>query len=119
MGNRAWPDPGRGRKRETQRRTLYTALYRYMGRMQAITEEGRYFSGYDGRVHAGEPDFYVSDQIWDTLRSASPLPLFVDPQRELDMIRSYVRMAAQSGRLPASPRSAATSRVCSVTTPSL
>ncbi len=89
---------------ETQRRTLYSALYRYMGRMQNITEEGRYFSGYDGQVHAGEPDFYVSDQIWDTFRSAHPLRVLIDPQRELDMIRSYVRMFTQSGWLPRFPR---------------
>ena len=89
---------------ETQRRVFYTALYRYMGRMQGITEEGRYFSGYDGRVHAGEPDFYVSDQIWDTFRSAHPLRLLIDPRRELDMIRSYVRMAEQSGWLPRFPQ---------------
>ena len=88
---------------ETQRRTLYTALYRYMGRMQKITEEGRYFSAYDGQVHAGEPDFYVSDQIWDTFRSAHPLRLLIDPRRELDMIRSYVRMFTQSGWLPRFP----------------
>jgi predicted alpha-1,2-mannosidase len=89
---------------DTQRRTLYTALYRYMGRMQNITEEGRYFSGYDGQVHSGEPDFYVTDQIWDTFRSAHPLRLLIDPHRELDMIRSYIRMAAQSGWLPRFPR---------------
>lgn len=89
---------------ERQRRTLYSALYRYMGRMQNITEEGRYFSAYDGQVHAGEPDFYVSDQIWDTFRSAHPLRLLIDPQRELDMIRSYVRMFTQSGWLPRFPQ---------------
>ena len=89
---------------EKQRRTLYTALYRYMGRMQNITEEGRYYSGYDGRVHSGEPDFYVTDQIWDTFRSAHPLRLLIDPRRELDMIRSYVRMFTQSGWLPRFPR---------------
>jgi len=89
---------------ERQRRTLYSALYRYMGRMQNITEEGRYFSAYDGRVHTGEPDFYVSDQIWDTFRSAHPLRLLIDPQRELDMIRSYIRMFTQSGWLPRFPQ---------------
>ncbi len=88
---------------DRQRRTLYTALYRMMGRMHNVTEEGRYFSGYDGQVHSGEPDFYVGDQIWDTFRSAHPLRALIDPQRELDMVRSYVRMAAQSGWLPRFP----------------
>jgi len=88
---------------DKQRRTLYTALYRMMGRMHNISEEGRYFSGYDGQIHSGEADFYVGDQIWDTFRSAHPLRVLIDPQRELDMIRSYVRMAAQSGWLPRFP----------------
>jgi len=88
---------------EKQRRTLYTALYRYMGRMQCISEDGRYRSGYDGRVHAGEADFYVADQMWDTFRSAHPLRLLLDPRRQLDMIRSYVRMYEQSGWLPRFP----------------
>ncbi len=87
-----------------QRRTFYSALYRVMTRMQCVSEEGRYFSAYDGTVHTGEPDFYVSDQIWDTFRSAHPLRLLIDPERELNMIRSYVRMHEQSGRLPRFPR---------------
>jgi predicted alpha-1,2-mannosidase len=86
-----------------QRRTFYSALYRVMTRMQCVSEEGRYFSAYDGTVHTGEPDFYVSDQIWDTFRSAHPLRLLIDPERELNMIRSYVRMHEQSGWLPRFP----------------
>ena len=36
---------------ERQRTIFYTALYRSLGRMTDITEDGRYFSGYDHQVH--------------------------------------------------------------------
>ena len=88
---------------EKQKRTFYTALYRYMGRMQNITEEGKYYSAYDNRIHKDAHDFYVTDQIWDTFRSAHPLRLLMHPQTELDMMRSYIRMYEQSGWLPRFP----------------
>ena len=38
--------------------------------MTDITEDGRYFSGYDHQVHSSEGhDFYVDDGLWDTFRS--------------------------------------------------
>ncbi len=86
-----------------QKRTFYTALYRYMGRMQNITEDGKYYSGYDNSLHSDSDDFYVTDQLWDTFRSAHPLRILIDPQRELDMIRSYLRIYEQSGWLPRFP----------------
>jgi len=87
----------------SQRRTFYTALWRSMHQMQNISEEGSYWSGYDGKVHRGEDPFYVKDQIWDTFRSAHPLRVLIDPKRELDMVRSYLRMYEQSGWLARFP----------------
>jgi predicted alpha-1,2-mannosidase len=87
-----------------QRAIFYTALYRSYGRMTDITEDGRYFSGYDHAVHPAEGhDFYVDDGMWDTFRSLHPLQLLIEPKREEDMIRSYVRMYTQSGWMPAFP----------------
>jgi len=88
---------------EKQKRTFYTALYRYMGRMQNITEDGKYYSAYDNRIHTDAHDFYVTDQLWDTFRSAHPLRILIAPQKELNMIRSYIRMYEQSGWLPRFP----------------
>jgi len=88
---------------EKQKRMFYTALYRYMGRMQNITEDGRYYSAYDKSEREAVHDFYVTDQLWDTFRSAHPLRIIIDPQRELDMIRSYISMYEQSGWLPRFP----------------
>lgn len=89
---------------DRQRTIFYTALYRTLGRMSNITEDGRYYSGFDGEVHTADGhDFYVDDGLWDTYRSAHPLQLLIDPQRQVDMVQSYVRMYEQSGWLPSFP----------------
>jgi predicted alpha-1,2-mannosidase len=92
---------------ERQRTIFYTALYRSLGRMTDITEDGRYFSGYDHAVHNSEGhDFYIDDGLWDTYRSLHPLQLLLEPQRQQDMIRSYIRMYEQSGWMPSFPSAA-------------
>ena len=92
---------------ERQRTIFYTALYRSLGRMTDITEDGRYFSGFDHRVHDAQGhDFYVDDGLWDTYRSLHPLQLLLDPQQQEDMIRSYLRIYEQSGWLPSFPSAA-------------
>lgn len=89
---------------ERQRKIFYTALYRSLNRMTDITEDGKYFSAYDHAVHdAKGHDFYIDDGIWDTYRCLHPLQLLLEPQRQQDMIRSYVRMYDQSGSMPSFP----------------
>jgi predicted alpha-1,2-mannosidase len=89
---------------EKQRRIFYTSLYRSLLRMTDITEDGRYFSGYDQKVHdADGHDFYVDDGMWDTYRSLHPLQLLIEPKAEQDAIRSYIRMYEQGGWLPLFP----------------
>jgi len=89
---------------ERQRTIFYTALYRSLGRMTDITEDGNYFSGYDHSVHdAGGHDFYIDDGLWDTYRSLHPLQLLLNSRRQEDMVRSYLRMYEQSGWLPSFP----------------
>lgn len=89
---------------ERQRTIFYTALYRSLLRMTDITEDGRYFSGFDHKVHdADGHDFYIDDGAWDTFRSLHPLQLLLEPRRQQDMIESYVRMYQQSGWMPSFP----------------
>ena len=92
---------------ERQRTIFYTALYRSLGRMTDITEDGRYFSGFDHAVHdSNGHDYYVDDGLWDTYRSLHPLQLLLDPKRQEDMIRSYISMYEQSGWMPSFPSAA-------------
>ena len=89
---------------ERERTIFYTAIYRTLCRMMDITEDGQYFSGFDHRVHQADGhDFYVDDGLWDTYRSAHPLSLLIETSRQLDMVRSYIRMYDQSGWMPSFP----------------
>ena len=85
---------------EAQKRTFYSALYRTYERMNNITEDGKYYSNYDGKIHEDEQNFYIDDWIWDTYLAHHPLRALLDPDLENDMMSSYVRMYEQSGWLP-------------------
>ena len=90
---------------ERERRIFYTSLYRCNERMVNISEDGRYFSGYDGKVHddGGRP-FFVDDWLWDTYRGLHPLMLILNPAQQSDMVGSYVRMYEQGGWMPGFPQ---------------
>ncbi|MCE5347875.1 MAG: GH92 family glycosyl hydrolase [Bacteroidales bacterium] len=90
---------------ERQKRIFYTCLYRTCERMVDISESGKYYSGYDHKIHEtnGRP-FYVDDWLWDTFRSLHPLGLLLDPEQQADMVQSYVDMYQQSGWMPGFPQ---------------
>jgi predicted alpha-1,2-mannosidase len=83
-----------------QRKVFYTALYRCYERMINITEDGKYFSGFDHQVHQDPRPFYVDNWLWDTFRALEPLDTLLNPDIEADKIQSYVRMYQQSGVMP-------------------
>lgn len=85
---------------EEQRRVFYTALYRCFERMINISEQGRYFSAFDGKVHEDARPFYVDNWLWDTFRALEPLQTLLNPDVQADKIQSYVRMYQQSGIMP-------------------
>ncbi len=89
---------------DAYKRTFYTALYRSFERMVNITEDGRYYSNYDGKVHSDNRNFYVDDWVWDTHLALHPLRFILNPEMEADMMSSYVRMYEQSGWLPQFPQ---------------
>ncbi|MBW8325260.1 MAG: GH92 family glycosyl hydrolase [Prolixibacteraceae bacterium] len=90
---------------ERQKRIFYTSLYRSMERMVNISEDGRYFSGYDDQIHqdGGRP-FFVDDWLWDTYRCLHPLMSILNPSQQADMVESYIRMYEQSGWMPTFPQ---------------
>ena len=89
-----------------ERRVFYTSLYRTYERMICLSEDGRYWSGFDKKVHDDEGvPFYTDDWLWDTYRATHPLRILLDPVKEQQMLTSYLRMAEQSpeGWLPTFP----------------
>ena len=84
---------------EDERTIFYTSLYRTYERMICISEDGKYFSAYDGKIHDDEgTPFYVDDWIWDTYRATHPLRMIVETKKESDMLNSFIRMACQMER---------------------
>lgn len=83
---------------EDQKTVLYTSYYRTFERPVCLSEDGRYYSAFDGMVHGNNGHlFYSDDWIWDTYRAAHPLRALIEPEKEEDIIESYLRMAEQMG----------------------
>ena len=85
---------------ENQKTIFYTSLYRCYERPVNISEDGKYFSAFDGKIHedGGQP-FYTDDWIWDTYRATHPLRVLIDTLTETNIIRSYILMAEQMGNM--------------------
>lgn len=91
---------------ENEKVVFYTSLYRTYERMINISEDGRYYSASDGKIHEDEGySFYTDDWVWDTYRATHPLRTLIEPEMETNMIRSYIRMSQQStdGWMPTFP----------------
>lgn len=79
-----------------EKTVFYTSLYRCYERPVCISEDGRYFSAFDGKVHEDDGRlFYTDDWIWDSYRAHHPLRVLVDPKKEEDILNSFLLMAEQ------------------------
>ncbi|WP_101690173.1 GH92 family glycosyl hydrolase [Dysgonomonas massiliensis] len=75
---------------------FYTSLYRTFERPVNISEDGRYFSAFDGKIHNDEGvPFYTDDWIWDSYRAAHPLRVLIDQKTQSQIINSFLRMTDQ------------------------
>ncbi len=81
---------------KTDKTFFYTSLYRTYERPVCLSEDGRYYSAFDGKVHEdnGRP-FYTDDWIWDSYRAHHPLRILIDSKKEGDIINSFITMAEQ------------------------
>ena len=83
---------------ENDKTVFYTSLYRCYERPVNLSEDGKYYSAFDGKIHEdGGHSFYTDDWIWDTYRATHPLRILIDKERETDIINSYLLMAQQMG----------------------
>lgn len=83
---------------DEEKAVFYTSFYRCYERPICLSEDGRYYSAFDGNIHedGGRP-FFTDDWIWDTYRATHPLRVLVDSDKENDIIYSYLLMAEQMG----------------------
>ena len=102
LGRKAWNDVlSRIRVSggsEQDKTVFYTAYYRTFERPVCLSEDGRYWSAWDGRVHEdGGVPFYTDDWLWDTYRATHPLRILTDPAQEEAILASFIRMAQEGG----------------------
>lgn len=98
---------------ESDKNVFYTSLYRTYERPVNISEGGRYYSAFDGKVHSDEgKPFFTDDWIWDSYRAHHPLRVLLDPAAESNILNSFVRMSEQMNRpwLPTFPEITGDSR---------
>ncbi|MGL2993393.1 GH92 family glycosyl hydrolase [Flavobacterium sp. TSSA_36] len=83
-----------------EKTVFYTSLYRCFERSVCISEDGKYYSAFDKKIHQdlGRP-FYTDDWIWDSYRAQHPLRVLLDPKVEGDILNSFVLMAEQMDQL--------------------
>ena len=85
---------------DNEKTVFYTSFYRCFERSVCISEEGRYYSAFDKKIHQdnGRP-FYTDDWIWDSYRALHPLRALIEPKKEEDILNSFVLMAEQMEHL--------------------
>ncbi len=77
---------------------FYSSYYRTFERPICMSEDGKYWSAFDNKVHEdGGTPFYTDDWIWDTYRAAHPLRTLTNVKVEENILSSYLRMAEQMG----------------------
>ncbi|MFI3263637.1 MAG: GH92 family glycosyl hydrolase [Rikenellaceae bacterium] len=79
---------------EDEKTVFYTSLYRTYERPVNISEDGRYFSPFDGKIRDDNGrDFLVDDWLWDTFRASHPLRTLIDAGTQGDIVNSYIEMS--------------------------
>jgi predicted alpha-1,2-mannosidase len=83
------------------RQTFYSALYHVHFMPTLFTEAGSRYRGIDGQLHTADGFTYFTDfSLWDTFRSFHPLITLIEPERELDFVKSLLAMTEQTGSIP-------------------
>lgn len=83
---------------------FYTGMYHTLLYPRNITEEGRYYSPYDGEVHQGSS--YTDYSLWDTFRAMHPLLHFTAPDHVSPMVQSLLQNYQEGGWMPKWPNPA-------------
>ncbi len=81
---------------------FYTALYHSLLFPRTFSDvDGSWYSHFEDRI-IQENDFryYVDFSIWDTYRTTHPLFTILEPERQEEMIKTFLAMYDQGGRIP-------------------
>lgn len=82
---------------EKQRAIFYSALYHAFASPTMVAREGGEFVGLDGKLRIAEHDRYDLVPYWDTGRNQVVLMTLLEPETKLNVLRSQLEMAKESG----------------------
>ncbi|KAI0795422.1 glycoside hydrolase family 92 protein [Abortiporus biennis] len=83
---------------EEQKRIFYTGVFHTLQYPYEQSEDGKYYSGYDDKIHDGES--YTGYSIWDTYRAAWAWQILLAPERISPMVNSMLQDYKEGGWLP-------------------
>jgi len=86
---------------EDEIKTVTTALYHALLYPRIFSEQGRYYSAYDDKLHSGES--YNAYSIWDTFRAENSLLTLVAPERIPGMVTALLNDYKEGGWMPKWP----------------
>lgn len=86
---------------DADKTVFYTAMYHSFLLPRNLTEEGKYRSPFDGKVHEGSS--YTDYSIWDTFRATHPLFVLLKPDFAGDLITGLLHAYDEGGWLPKWP----------------
>ena len=89
-----------------KRRIFYTALYHSMLLPRVFSDADGSYPGFagEGRTEVAKGFIYYTDySLWDTFRALHPMFTLLEPNRELDMVKSLIAQGEQGGFLPIYP----------------
>ena len=83
-----------------QKELFYTNLYRTMSAPILHTDVDGMCKGADDEIHKMDFERYDVFSLWDTYRAAHPLYTIMQPDRTVDMIKSFLAHYDECGLLP-------------------
>ncbi len=87
---------------EKERTLFYSTLHHSFASPRLVTKKGGTFIGLDGRPNTAEYDRYGAVPFWDTGRDQIVLLTLLEPAVKLDILRSTLDQARESGWMPTS-----------------
>jgi predicted alpha-1,2-mannosidase len=86
---------------EDQKKIAYTGIYHALLYPRIMSEQGRYYSAFDDKVHSGES--YTAYSIWDTFRAENSLLTLIAPERVGPMVQALLQDYKEGGWMPKWP----------------
>jgi predicted alpha-1,2-mannosidase len=82
---------------EKERMLFYSCLFLSFSSPHLVARKGEEFQDRDGELRIAEHDRYDSVPFWDTGRNQVVLLTLLEPEVKLDILRSQLEMAGESG----------------------